>query len=581
MSDFLDIALEHAARGWYVFPCKGKKPLTLHGFKDASIDPRQIRAWWTKWPDANVAIACGASGIAVFDIDHGLVDFEGFSRLCRAMNLPKTYTVRTGRRDDYGVQVYFSGVVDDVGDFRVHGCNGQIKSSGGYVMAVGSVHPVSGELYQGLHGDPDKLAPLPDNVRALQTYRLPVTNGPMEKIPEGAGRHAALTSFAGTLRNRGFDYDAMLVTLVPANDSMCAVPVPYEDLEHIAQSVSRYPVPEPTATATIGRKPEENKITDWRELFHNRDAMLNAPPVTFLIKGFLQCEGVPAIAAPVRERKSLIALNVVHALLTGEKLLDYFEVVKKPSRVLYLCPEVSLGPFTDRLRKIGLMDYVGETLFCRTLSADGHLTLNAPELQPALPGSVVVLDTAIRFMEGDESSSQDARTFADSIFALLKGGAESVVMLHHSPKEGGDIMTLENIMRGSGDLGAFLACCWGTRLQDPQHPYESRSYLENLKMRDFESQPFEVTCGPDCRMRIAGDPSTETVKLQTRRGNKGNKDGKDAAAEAVIKANFRLPVRKLQEKLCALEIERGTTWIAKVRARVQADMGVAGVQVSG
>jgi hypothetical protein len=82
-------------------------------------------------------------------------------------------------------------------------------------------------------------------------------------------------------------------------------------------------------------------------------------------------------------------------------------------------------------------------------------------------------------------------------------------------------------------------------------------------------------------MRIAGDPSTETVKLQTRRGNKGNKDGKDAAAEAVIKANFRLPVRKLQEKLCALEIERGTTWIAKVRARVQADMGVAGVQVSG
>jgi hypothetical protein len=309
--------------------------------------------------------------------------------------------------------------------------------------------------------------------------------------------------------------------------------------------------------------------------------MLNAPPVTFLIKGFLQCEGVTAIAAPVRERKSLIALNVVHALLTGEKLFDYFDVVQKPSRVLYLCPEVSLGPFTDRLRKIGLMDYVGETLFCRTLSADGHLTLNAPELQPALPGSVVVLDTAIRFMEGDESSSQDARTFADSIFALLKGGAESVVMLHHSPKEGGDIMTLENIMRGSGDLGAFLACCWGTRLQDPQHPYESRSYLENLKMRDFESQPFEVTCGPDCRMRIAGDPSTETVKLQTRRGNKGNKDGKDAAAEAVIKANFRLPVRKLQEKLCALEIERGTTWIAKVRARVQADMGVAGVQVSG
>ncbi|MGA9508491.1 MAG: bifunctional DNA primase/polymerase [Candidatus Sulfotelmatobacter sp.] len=133
---FLDIALEHAARGWHVFPCKGKKPLTLHGFKDASIDPEQIRAWWTKWPDANVAIACGASGIAVFDIDHGLENAEGFAHLSAAMDLPETYAVRTGRRDDYGVQVYFSGVVDDVGDFRVHGCNGQIKSSGGYVMAL-------------------------------------------------------------------------------------------------------------------------------------------------------------------------------------------------------------------------------------------------------------------------------------------------------------------------------------------------------------------------------------------------------------------------------------------------------------
>ena len=101
---------------------------------------------------------------------------------------------------------------------------------------------------------------------------------------------------------------------------------------------------------------------------------------------FLQREGVTAVAGPVRERKSLIALNVCHALLTGEKLFDYFEVVKKPERVLYLCPEVSLGPFTDRLKKIGLMDYVGETLFYRTLSAEGTLRLDDPALQAALPG---------------------------------------------------------------------------------------------------------------------------------------------------------------------------------------------------
>jgi AAA domain len=316
----------------------------------------------------------------------------------------------------------------------------------------------------------------------------------------------------------------------------------------------------------------------WGKLFHSKAEAMNAPPVEFLIKGFLQREGVTAIAAPVRERKSLIALNIVHSLLTGEKLFGHFEVVKRPDCVIYLCPEVSLGPFTDRVRKIGLLDYVGEKFFYRTLSAEGTLKLDDDGLKACIPGSVVFLDTAIRFLQGDESSSQDARMFADSIFALMRGGAESVVMLHHSPKDAGDVMTLENCMRGSGDLGAFLACCWGTRLQDPQRPYESRSYLENLKQRDFESQPFEVTCDADCRMRIASDPAA-TVTLQTRRGNKGNKDGKDVAAKAVIRANLSTSARDLEVKLAEVGIDRRKTWIAKAQARIKAEMGISGVQV--
>jgi len=304
-------------------------------------------------------------------------------------------------------------------------------------------------------------------------------------------------------------------------------------------------------------------------LFHTLAETDNSPGVTFLIEGFLQCEGVTAIAAPVRERKSLISLNIAHALVTGEKLFGHFEVVKRPECVIYLCPESSLGPFANRVKSIGLRDHVGKTFFYRTMSAEGNLKLDDEDLQTILPGSVVFLDTAIRFLEGDENSSKDVRVFADSIFALLKKGAEAVVLLHHSPKDTGDAMTLENAMRGSGDMGAFLACCWGTRLQDPQHPYQSPSYLENLKQRDFESKPFEATCGEDCRMHIVADPSVQPATLKTRRGNPGNKDGKDTAAEAVIKDNLAMPVRQLQEQLAALGIDRGTTWVGKARARLK------------
>jgi hypothetical protein len=307
--------------------------------------------------------------------------------------------------------------------------------------------------------------------------------------------------------------------------------------------------------------------SSWSGLFHTKAELLNAPPISFLIDGFLQREGVTAIAGPVRERKSLIALNVAHALVTGEKLFGHFEVVRQPESVIYLCPEVSLGPFKDRVEKIGLLDYVGTKFFCRTMSASGSLKLDSDELKEMLPGSVVFLDTAIRFLEGDENSSKDVRAFADGIFALLRNGAESVVLLHHSPKDSGDTMTLENAMRGSGDMGAFLTAAWGTKLQDPTKPYESASYLENLKQRDFESQPFEVTCGPDCRMRIVSSPDKLSLPatLKPRRAFAGNKDGMDAPAIEFLKANPKLSARDAVTGLMDIGIKRGKTWVLNRR----------------
>ncbi|HEY1800974.1 MAG TPA: AAA family ATPase [Terriglobales bacterium] len=304
----------------------------------------------------------------------------------------------------------------------------------------------------------------------------------------------------------------------------------------------------------------------WPDLFHTRQQAMNAPPVTFLIKDFLQREGVTAIAAPVRERKSLIALNMVHALVTGEKLFGHFDVVKKPDHVLYLCPEVSLGPFTDRVRKIGLLDYVGNNFFYRTMSADGHLDLSDEGLQAALHGSVVFLDTAIRFLDGDENSSKDVRAFADGIFALLRNGAEAIVLLHHSPKDMGDHMTLENAMRGSGDMGAFLACCWGTRLQDPSDPYKSASFLSNLKQRDFESSDFEVTVTPDCKMHMREDVTVPT--LTRRKGFKGNKDGMDQQAMALLRANPKVSTREMARMLNDAGMRRGKDWVLEKRYEI-------------
>jgi putative DNA primase/helicase len=72
---FLEIALGCTRRGWHVFPCKPKsKELQLNGgFHNASNDESQIRDWWSRFPNANVAIALRKSGLAVLDCDHGNV----------------------------------------------------------------------------------------------------------------------------------------------------------------------------------------------------------------------------------------------------------------------------------------------------------------------------------------------------------------------------------------------------------------------------------------------------------------------------------------------------------------------------
>lgn len=71
MSAPVTIALALAAERIPVFPCgPDKRPLVATGFKAASAHAGRIRTWWSRWPDALVAVPTGApSGIVIIDGD--------------------------------------------------------------------------------------------------------------------------------------------------------------------------------------------------------------------------------------------------------------------------------------------------------------------------------------------------------------------------------------------------------------------------------------------------------------------------------------------------------------------------------
>lgn len=66
----LSAALYYARAGIPVFPLKAgqKVPATQHGFKDASTDLDQIRAWWQATPQANIGVPTGRL-FTVIDVD--------------------------------------------------------------------------------------------------------------------------------------------------------------------------------------------------------------------------------------------------------------------------------------------------------------------------------------------------------------------------------------------------------------------------------------------------------------------------------------------------------------------------------
>jgi hypothetical protein len=147
-------ALAYARRGWPTFPLKpqSKEPLTRHGVNDATTDEAQLRAWWKKWPQANVAIACGHPGPDVLDVDDLIAGRDVFNEAA-LLGGPDVATAR-------GRQLYGEGSSSGTINLGY----GELRGRGSYVVAPPSIHP-SGKVYTWIVEPNGRLPRLPDGLR--------------------------------------------------------------------------------------------------------------------------------------------------------------------------------------------------------------------------------------------------------------------------------------------------------------------------------------------------------------------------------------------------------------------------------
>ncbi|MFY1689066.1 bifunctional DNA primase/polymerase [Plantactinospora sp. WMMB782] len=233
MPDLLTTALDHAARGWHVFPLRpddrpgdpdhAKRPAfparctAEHcdrtdprcraagrhvGWEErATTDPARITRAWSHRP-YGIGIACGPSGLLVVDLDVSKVPggpdgIDTFGMLAERHDDPavwETYTVKTGRG---GLHLYYRHPAagprlrNTQGDRGGLGPAVDTRSHGGYVVAAGTT--VAGRPYA-VDGDTDP-APLPGWLAGLLAPApLPPQRPVLATI--GTGRQAAYVTAA-------------------------------------------------------------------------------------------------------------------------------------------------------------------------------------------------------------------------------------------------------------------------------------------------------------------------------------------------------------------------------------------------
>ena len=297
----VDYALDYARRGWFVFPvhsvntdgtctCKkkaacerpGKHPACGKGLKDATVDEKTIRGWWSKNRNYNIGLQAGPqSGVWVLDLDGK--DAEAAIRALEEQHgsLPDTPKAKTGR----GVHIYFCynpafPVKNTAGEIASHI---DTRGAGGYTILPPSRH-YSGRQYQWVTGGspadtpvappPDWLLELLKNSRKPQPTqnRLPIaTAGDGPPIPEGR-RNDTLFKMACHLREGGLDQEIAVNCLTSVNEARWEKPVPEQELRGLVASAFQRQKYESPQDLPVGKHfrplPFVRRILDSEQVIH-------------------------------------------------------------------------------------------------------------------------------------------------------------------------------------------------------------------------------------------------------------------------------------------------------------------------
>ena len=490
----LETALEYIERGWSVIPiASAKRPaIKWKEYQTRIASEDEVTAWWTQWPDADIALVTGTiSGLVVVDCDND----EALKAAIEA-NMHSPIRVRTKR----GVHLYFehprdgkhrgpkSGVNSRNNDWiNISGLD--FRGDGSYALLPPSKN-YEWEYAAGLDVDdaplwqdwkPELSVKMEDgfdfcsldlsHVTALQpdeyisewdrTKKFVCDNFPNTlKIPTGCGngrnervmRHISECVREGyfgpdlRLRGHAFMNEFFIDTLdEPEFEATCASMEAAERRNHPDRFDDRgnY-IFKPLLHEIEQEEKRERKLilmSDAEQLLERADAK------SFLIEPWLPRGSITQVYGYSGHGKSMFVQHAMASLCAGKKYFGPFEV-GTPSRCLYLDFEMGMATIAKRLIEMRSMHgSTGDRLNIWTPFVDEkEIDLNGRDGLIELQGwieyarpDVVVIDTIRSAYPALGENSADEWAKVNKLAVTLRNSGLAVIMIHHSnkPSEGG------------------------------------------------------------------------------------------------------------------------------------------------
>lgn len=450
-------------RGWYLFPCKGKRPLVKWA-KASSKELPQIALWAKEFQlikDLNWGIDCGKSGLAVLDIDSGkTLDAEDslFELESTYGKLPKTFTVET---QSGGEHRYYKGDIRNSASTSF-GSGIDTRGKGGFVVAP------NGKSYRVTHDR--KLATVPGWVVSLSGQARTRTREELEHpvglrldtpeniergvqylqttepAIEGQGGDHRTYTVACHLRDFGLSEDKALELMHEHFNPRCLPAWEPEDLQTKANNAYNYAHDhignaDPTTVFPVFVDPDPAPAKEEKSFFLDMAELMEKKiTIDWLVQDLIETPTTGMMFGDSGVGKSFLAVGLAMGVATGTTWLGRM-CARGP--VIYLVGEGGSGlPRRAKAwckeRNIPLPKknfYVSRTRFELNEQA---AKLLVEEVRKAVlitgPPKLILVDTMARHLPGnaDENSAKDTGNFFNAVDYLRDAFGCVVLVVHHT-----------------------------------------------------------------------------------------------------------------------------------------------------